>query len=77
MRDASRIKPLLERLAAAWERNPDLRLGQLIYNATRNRDLFNIEDDDLLEVIEEKPRVKIYLQCLCGCGEIYEEQNAE
>lgn len=33
MRNKDRIRPFCERLAAAWERCPDLRFGQLIANA--------------------------------------------
>jgi len=35
---------VLETLA---ERYPNLRLGQILMNATAGRDLFNIEDDEL------------------------------
>lgn len=56
MRDPARIRPLLERLAAAWERYPDLRLGQIVSNASPDRDSFNIEDEALLRVIERQLR---------------------
>ena len=52
MRDINRIQPLMERLIVAWERHPDLRLGQLVSNASPNRDSFNIEDEALIRVIE-------------------------
>lgn len=52
MRDPARIDTILEQLREVWMLNPDLRLGQLIYNAARMRDpnladVFNIEDDSL------------------------------
>lgn len=54
MRDINRIRPLLERLAVAWERCPDLRLGQLIINASNSpkNDPFNIEDEGMIQRIE-------------------------
>jgi uncharacterized protein YihD (DUF1040 family) len=54
MRDVNRIRPLMERLIAAWERHPDLRLGQIVSNASPNRDSFNIEDEVLIRVIERQ-----------------------
>lgn len=55
MRDPERIDPAIERLRAAWKSDPDIRLGQLIYNAARaNRrldplpELFYMEDEELL-----------------------------
>ena len=52
MRDPARIDTILEQLREVWMLNPDLRLGQLIYNAARMRDpnladVFNIEDGAL------------------------------
>jgi hypothetical protein len=50
---------VLARVADAWERVPQLRLGQLIdcviydVDAAGGPDLFNIEDKDLVESIEE------------------------
>ena len=57
MRDPSRIAPAIEQLKVAWERNPDLRLSQLVFNAAANvseqpisrcPELFYMEDDVLL-----------------------------
>lgn len=52
MRDPARIDTVLEQLREVWMMDPDLRLGQLIYNAARMRDpdlldVFNIEDGTL------------------------------
>ena len=61
MRDKKRIRPICERLATAWERFPDMRLGQLICNAyIGKRDPFFIEDDELIEMIEKFVRVTPY-----------------
>jgi uncharacterized protein YihD (DUF1040 family) len=52
MRDPARIGEVLELLRAVWTLEPDLRLGQLVYNAARIRDpelndVFSIEDSSL------------------------------
>lgn len=55
MRDPKRIKPLLAELEKQWERFPDWRFGQLIENMKRFydiNDLFYIEDDKMLKLIE-------------------------
>jgi hypothetical protein len=51
---------ILNRLAAVWEANPDLRLAQLIVNAWDQRadrdqpaDIYHVEDFPLVEGIEE------------------------
>jgi uncharacterized protein YihD (DUF1040 family) len=57
MRDPNRIGPILASLQAAWEKYPDMRLGQLIEcahdQACSSADLFNIEDDRLADGIEK------------------------
>lgn len=55
MRDPKRIKPLLMEIEKQWERFPDWRFGQLIENIKRFydiNDLFYIEDDEMLKLIE-------------------------
>jgi len=48
----------LERLKIIWEKNPDLRLGQLILNAEKSdlifTSVYNTEDNDLLNELEER-----------------------
>lgn len=62
MRDINRIPGILKELEQIWKANPDLRLGQLIVNATRPKDpcpsVFFIEDEDLVKGIRGigKPR---------------------
>lgn len=55
MRDGMRIDPILDRLRAVWNSNPDQRLAQIIFNAAANewkRDPFYMEDDELIDAIE-------------------------
>jgi uncharacterized protein YihD (DUF1040 family) len=50
MRDPKRIDRILKLLREIWDECPDLRLGQMIYNATKaskNKDIFYLEDNDL------------------------------
>jgi uncharacterized protein YihD (DUF1040 family) len=51
-RDPARINVVLAKLREVWERNPDLRLAQLVVNAAAARqpcpDIFNLEDEVLL-----------------------------
>jgi hypothetical protein len=54
MRNVTRIRPLMERLIAVWERHPDLRLGQIVSNASPERDSFSIEDEALIRSIERQ-----------------------
>jgi hypothetical protein len=61
MRDPKRIKPLLMEIEKQWENFPDWRLGQLIENIKRFYnidDLFYIEDDEMLKLIENFMREK-------------------
>ena len=52
MRDPDRIPEMLELLRKVWQRHPDLRLGQLVFNAARMsdagiEDVFSVEDGSL------------------------------
>lgn len=61
MRDPKRIKPLLMEIEKQWENFPDWRFGQLIENIKRFYnidDLFYIEDDEMLKLIENFMRKK-------------------
>jgi hypothetical protein len=55
MRDPTRIARTLHRIEALWSLYPDWRLGQLMLNLAEwaDDDLWNLEDDRLLEVLEE------------------------
>ena len=52
MRNPERIRPLCERLADAWKKLPDLRLGQLLVDSLGGKDPFYIEDEDLIRMLE-------------------------
>ena len=51
MRDPDRIPEMIELLQKIWESNPDLRLGQLIFSATKFKNpqlsISGIEDNEL------------------------------
>ena len=58
MRDPKRIPRIIELLHNKWESNPDVRLGQLIYNIIMlNRgditDIYYLEDDKLEKLIRK------------------------
>jgi uncharacterized protein YihD (DUF1040 family) len=54
MRDPQRIDRILNLIAVAWRRNPDQRLGQLLYNyAGFEGDIFNYEDDRTEQKLQE------------------------
>lgn len=48
MRDSERINEIIPLLKAAWNLCPDLRLGQLVTILSENKNVFYIEDDDIL-----------------------------
>lgn len=61
MRDPVRIQRILNKLAAAWQHSPDLRLGQLVQGVRDINDpfsdhcipeLFYIEDDTFEEHLD-------------------------
>ena len=58
-RDTGRIQPFCERLARAWEKLPDWRLGQLMinmiwkYEAEHVSKIFFLEDDEMIGIIED------------------------
>lgn len=54
MRDPKRIPRIIEQVLKIWERNPDLRLGQLIENCRGFAlDAYNLEDDVLERRLSE------------------------
>lgn len=55
MRDPARIDGVLEAIRRVWVEHPDMRLGQLLFNAVRlseRSDLYNIEDTVLIRKLE-------------------------
>lgn len=61
MRDPNRIDEMLKHLEIVWKKNPDLRLGQIVFNAvslTRESlndevNVFYTEDDKLLTGLQK------------------------
>jgi len=55
MRNPKRIPVIIETLEEIWEKNPDLRFGQLVSNLYgkyfRDKDMFFVEDDDFLNCL--------------------------
>lgn len=51
-RDNGRMDQILKCLKKLWEQYPDLRLGQLLLITCGTEDLFAIEDEDLLKLID-------------------------
>ena len=58
MRDPQRIDPVIDALRAAWKRQPDMRLGQLIQAVAYSdpRDPYYLEDDVWLDLIDKHAR---------------------
>jgi uncharacterized protein YihD (DUF1040 family) len=55
MRSVNRIKRILSKLSALWEKEPDTRLGQLLSNlANQKSDLFYLEDEELEAAIDKE-----------------------
>ena len=57
MRDINRIEPLLNQLEMLWKLYPDLRFCQLVYIITKGKNIFNIEDDKMLETIKNNIKI--------------------
>lgn len=59
MRDPSRIDKFCNELAELWHKVPDWRFGQLMVNMDQiihihyDKDMFYIEDDDMLEIMKD------------------------
>lgn len=54
MRDSKRIRPFLDKIAEEWEKNPDLRFGQMVLNTVGDKNvLYNIEEADFLKRLSE------------------------
>jgi len=46
----------MDAIESIWCRHPELRLGQLLMGLNDGKDIFFIEEDRLLELIEEKKK---------------------
>ena len=55
MRDINRIPVFCYALAQLWEHNfPGLRFGQLISILTKDKDIFYLEEDEILQLLDKK-----------------------
>ena len=57
MRDPARIPRILVKLQTYWEKNPDLRLGQLVWalaETDMDTDTFYLEDNVLEEALDTR-----------------------
>ena len=52
MRNPKRIPEVLHRIEELWTKYPDMRLCQLVYCITNGKDIFNIEDEDFIKMLE-------------------------
>ena len=60
MRDINRIDIILNKLRELWLLNPDLRFIQMLrwIDSSVSFDTFYLEDDEFLELIEDKINIK-------------------
>ena len=54
MRDPARIPVVLDAIRERWEKHPDQRLCQLLFNLHQQYDGFYVEDDELLILMGKK-----------------------
>ena len=52
MRRKDRIDSIINRLEDIWLEFPDLRLGQLLLNVSKDPELYYLEDETLIEKLE-------------------------
>ena len=65
MKSYNRIPKLLNLIEYLWDKNPNLRLGQLLLNCqyATNKDLYFLEDDELetiLRKVYDKKQIDIW-----------------
>ena len=54
MRDKNRIQPMMEAIAKLWEKHPDLRFSQMMYDFLhRYENPYYLEDDKFLSAFED------------------------
>ncbi len=76
MRDPERIPAVLEAIKTFWVNHPDMRLGQIIgnasYEAMGDPDPFYVEDEDLVKALPDMEcpvcRDRPVLARCHGCG---------
>lgn len=62
MRDPNRIPIIISKLQSLWEKNPDLRLTQLLWTVAKCQYVFFFVEDDYIEktidLMLTKPRIE-------------------
>ena len=58
IRDPKRIGQVLDALGAVWMKSPDLRFGQLMERLFNKKDIFYVEDDDIILHLRDLTRTK-------------------
>ena len=53
MRKKDRIDSIVTKLEEIWVQFPDLRLGQLLLNVSKDPELYYLEDEELIEKLEK------------------------
>ena len=53
MRDKHRIDAILTELQSIWMNFPDMRLGQLLLNVSKDPELYYLEDEELIERLKD------------------------
>lgn len=53
MRDPKRIPEILNELKGIWSTFPDLRLGQLLLNVFNDRELYYVEEKELIKHLRD------------------------
>ena len=69
MRDPNRIPEVLKEIEYYWNKYPDMRLCQLIYCVAQGRDIFDIEDEELVDMLKAWDNKK-FQEHLDKCSEI-------
>ena len=57
MRDPNRIPIVLERVRQVWEANPQWRLGQLLCTVAEWKDLYYLEDEEVVHALRTLERL--------------------
>lgn len=53
MKDPNRIDIICDLLKEVWKQYSDWRLGQLLFNATQQYDIFFVEDEKMIEALKK------------------------
>lgn len=59
MRNPNRIDSILNKIKIIWKKYPDLRLGQLFSNTLNFLALYNVEDEQLVDILSKYYKVDL------------------